>query len=165
MKEESKEEQEPRSKKKRKSEESPEEKKTEVLSSSTVQTGANTPVTQKIKRYEQKIERKKKEERDNKIQPTLRSFMDLRGGLVGPQRLPRTTGKQHQGGRDLDVGNNVEFGVTGKEKDDKSTDSRVLEGGEDGRGRKDDRKIENSTTKPRRKGGGNDNKDSKERRQ
>ena len=91
--------------------------------------------------------------------------MDLRGGLVGPQRLPRPTGKQHQGGRDLDVGNNVEFGETRKEKDDKSTDSRVLEGGEDGRGGKDDREIEDSTIRPRRKGGGKDNKDSKERRQ
>ena len=162
MKEESKEEQEPRSKKKRNYEEGPEEKKTEELSSSTVQTGANTPVTQKIKRYEQKIERKSKEERDNKIQPTLRSFMDLRGGLVGPQRLPRPTGNQHQGGRDLEAGNNVEFGVTRKEKDNNCPDNRVLEGGEDGRGGKDDKKTENSTTRPRRKGGGNSNKDSRE---
>ena len=84
---------------------------------------------------------------------------------MGPQRLPRPTGKQHQGGRDLDAGNNVEFGVTRKEKDDKSPDNRVLEGGEDGRGGKDDRETENSTTRPRRKGGGDGNKDSKERRQ
>ena len=43
--------------------------------------------------------------------------MDLRSGLVGPQRLPRPTGNQQQGGRDLEAGNNVEFGKTRKEKD------------------------------------------------
>ena len=46
------------------------------------ETGANTQVAEKVKRVEERLKREKGEK--EKIQPTLRSFMDLRSGLLGP---------------------------------------------------------------------------------
>ena len=104
------------------------EKRPEEESSSSLATGANTPVAEKIKRYEKRIIGKNEEE-DKKILPTLRSFIDLRSGLKGTQRLPEPPGNQEQGGRDLASGNSVVFGEERIEKDARWPDTRVLEGG------------------------------------
>ena len=50
------------------------------------QTGANTPVGVKIRRLQDKINQGNKSQSiAQQIQPTLRSFIDLRGGLKGSQ--------------------------------------------------------------------------------
>ena len=54
------------------------------------------------------------------------------------------------------------IGENRREKDDKCPENRVLEGGEDGRRGKVDRETEDTTTRPRGKGGGG-NKDSGEK--
>ena len=52
-----------------------------------LETGANTPVGVKVRRLQEKINRESKSHSTGQqIQPTLRSFIDLRGGLVGSQR-------------------------------------------------------------------------------
>ena len=66
------------------------------------ETGANTQVAEKIKRVKERLKREKGEK--EKIQPTLRSFMDLRSGLLGPCGKPgakSSPGNQVVGGRGL----------------------------------------------------------------
>ena len=47
-------------------------------------TGTNTPVAEKVRRYEKKVKMKNDDE-DNKIQPTLRSFKDHRSWRYYPE--------------------------------------------------------------------------------
>ena len=90
-----------------------------------------------------------KVDEDKKIQPTLRSSIDLRSGLKGPQRLSRTPGNQEQGGRDLASGNSVVFGEQRVEKGSRWPDTKVLEGGNNVGRRKGDKGSEDTITKPR----------------
>ena len=67
-------------------------------------TGASTPVAEKVKRIE-KRSRLDQGPSSNQIQPTLRSFMDLKGGLVGARSRPgcQKPGKHTRAGRDPSV--------------------------------------------------------------
>ena len=61
---------------------------TEGVKPQPVHTGASTPVGVKVKRIQSKIDRDRSQTNKSigqQIQPTLRSFLDLRGGLVGPK--------------------------------------------------------------------------------
>ena len=74
--------------------------------------GANTPVATKIRRVEETIkgekEGKGKGRYVKQFQPTLRSFMDLRSGVLGPCGQPGVehlaSGNQVEGGRGLHSG-------------------------------------------------------------
>ena len=77
-------------------------------------TGASTPVSVKIKRMEQRMMMKSQEQKQgnmkkkSQIQPTLKSFLDKRSGLLGPEEMPSHEGKgrgnQMAVGRDLPPG-------------------------------------------------------------
>ena len=55
------------------------------------QTGANTPVGVKVRRLQEKINQGNRSHTiAQQIQPILRSFIDLRGGLKGSQRRTGT---------------------------------------------------------------------------
>ena len=67
-------------------------------------TGASTPVAVKVRRIE-KESKVGQGPSSNQIQPTLRSFMDLKGGLVGVRNRPgdQKPGKLTRAGRDPSV--------------------------------------------------------------
>ena len=50
-----------------------------------LETGATTPVGVKVRRIQEKLN-KEKQSNAQQFQPTLRSFMEIRGGLEGSQR-------------------------------------------------------------------------------
>ena len=91
--------------KKRKSFEAPEsEVRKPETSGAGPSTGASTPVAVKIKRME-KMSKVDQGPGGNKIQPTLRSFMDLKCGLVGARNRAggQNPVKQARAGRDPSI--------------------------------------------------------------
>ena len=93
---------------------------------------ASTPVAVKVRRVEEKLKEGKGEK--EKIQPTLRSFIGLRSGLMGPCKQPG--GKLYPGsqvveGRDLLPGSikdtYKEIGAIGRRKESKGGKAAFLE--------------------------------------
>ena len=111
-----------------------------------------------VRRYEKKT-KVQREDEDNKIQPTLRSFMDLRSGLKGSQCMSeKIPGSQGQGGRDLSSGprkgSTEVIGETRREKESGGVDAEVQSRGENRGRRKDNRDLEDATTRPMWQGRG-----------
>ena len=95
---------------------------------------ASTPVAVKVRRMEDRIREGKDETEKEKIQPTLRSFISLRSGLMGPSRQPGGKifpGNQETEGRDLLPGSiedtYKEFGDIGRMKESKVGKAAFLE--------------------------------------
>ena len=92
---------------------------------------ASTPVAVKVRRVEERIKEGRGEK--EKIQPTLRSFIGLRSGLMGPCKQPGGKvfpGSQVVEGRDLLPGSIKdtckEIGVSGRKKESKGGKAVVL---------------------------------------
>lgn len=93
------------------------------------ETGASTPVSVKIKRIEDKGKGGEAGEVSRRtMQPTVRSFMDLKSGLVGSQkRTGFNPGNQAQNGRDLSLGPIGTSGMFGEAWNGEKKDSRRTE--------------------------------------
>ena len=104
----------------------------EATHGTSTSTGASTPVAVKIKRIE-KRDKKDQGPSGNQFQPTLRSFMDLKGGLVGARGRPgnQQPGKHTRAGRDpsaVSQGDNLLlFGEAAEGKDFKAGGSQESE--------------------------------------
>ena len=117
--------------KRRNRREGPEVKETGERSQET-EGQASTPVAVKVRRVEEKLKESKGEK--EKIQPTLRSFIGLRSGLMGPCKQPGGKvfpGSQVVEGRDLLPGSmrdtSKEIGAIGRKKESKGGKAAVLE--------------------------------------
>ena len=87
-----------------------------IQTTSETETGASTPVSVKIKRLESKSKECEVREASRRtIQPTLRSFMDLKSGLEGSlKRTGSNPENQSQIGRDLWSGPRGTPGIVGE---------------------------------------------------